>query len=245
MRVSTDEGRSWGKPELCIDDQVGYYALNNDRVVQLAGGRLVMPLALHNTPEQDKPDWDGTIMCYLSDDNGKSWRRSKDQFVVHSPQGNRIMAQEPGVVELKDGRLMMFMRTNGGSQYVCYSTDDGETWSAPGPSNIISPISPASIKRIPKTGDLILVWNNHQGIAAARRGQRTPLTVALSRDEGKTWEKIKNLEDDPHPHGYYCYTSITFVNDHVLLTYCAGDRRKKGLDLALQITRFGLNWLYR
>ncbi len=72
------------------------------------------------------------------------------------------------------------------------------TWTpTPGPSNIISPVSPASIERIPKTGDLILVWNNHQGIDDARRGKRTPFSVAISRDEGKTWEKIRTLEDDP------------------------------------------------
>ncbi len=234
MRISTDEAKTWGEPTLCINDQIGYYVLNNDRAVQLKSGRIVLPVALHNTPEYKKPDWAGTIMCYLSDDNGKSWRCGKDQFIAQSPQGKRVMAQEPGVVELKDGRLMMFMRGNGGSQYVCHSADGGDTWSAPGPSNIISPRSPASIKRIPKTGDLILVWNNHQGLDEARRRGRTPLTVALSRDEGKTWEKIKNLEDDPK--GSYCYTAISFLDDHVLLAYYTR---------GTQITRFDLDWLYR
>ena len=47
MRISTDEGATWGEPVNCITDQIGYYVLNNDRVIQLSGGRLVVPVALH------------------------------------------------------------------------------------------------------------------------------------------------------------------------------------------------------
>jgi len=65
------------------------------------------------------------------------------------------------------------------------------------PSNIIAPVSPASIERIPQTGDLLLVWNNHAQIAPALKGKRTPLTVAISHDDGKTWTHTKNLRDNP------------------------------------------------
>ncbi len=66
--------------------------------------------------------------------------------------------------------------------------------------------------------------------------------VTLSNDEGRMWEKIKSLEDDPG--GHYCYTAIDFVGDHVLLAYCAGQRDSGGL-ATTQITRFSLEWLYR
>ena len=241
MRVSKDEAKTWGEPKLCID-RVGYYVLNNDRAVQLKQGRIILPVALHNTPQQNKPDWAGTILCYLSDDNGKTWRPSKDRLTSKTPEGRRITLQEPGVVELKDGRLMMFCRTTSGSQYVSYSKDGGQQWSKFGPSNIISPCSPASIERIPQTGDLLLVWNNHQNVDDAHRGKRTPFNAAISRNEGKTWEKIKTLEDDPG--GWYCYTAVMFVGDGVLLGHCAGQRKTGGLALT-QITRFSLDWLYR
>ncbi len=240
MRISADEAKSWSEPKLVIDDHAGYYVLNNDRVVQLKSGRLIAPVALHNTPQSEKPDWAGTIMCYLSDDEGGTWHRSKDQLVGKSATGQRITLQEPGVVELKDGRLMMFCRTRSGSQFVSFSGDGGERWSTFGPSKINSPCSPASIERIPSTGDLLLVWNNHENVDAAHRGKRTPYNVAISRDEGRTWEKVKTLEDDPN--GWYCYTAVDFVGDHVLLGHCAGDRRTGGL-AATQITRFAKNWL--
>ena len=55
----------------------------------------------------------------------------------------------------------MYIRTNAGVQYFSYSQDQGETWSPVQPGNLKSPLSPASIERIPSTGDLLAVWNNN------------------------------------------------------------------------------------
>ena len=59
LRISADETQTWSEPQRCIEDEVGYYVLNNDRAVQLARGRIVLPVALHNTPQWKKPDWAG------------------------------------------------------------------------------------------------------------------------------------------------------------------------------------------
>lgn len=235
MRLSVDEGNSWSKPITCIE-KVGYNVLNNDRAVQLKSGRLILPVALHNSPSVNKFNGSGIISCYFSDNEGKTWKQSST-----TQQGKGVIYQEPGVVELKDGKLMMFCRTSGGSQYLCYSSDQGDTWSQLQSSNIISPVSPATIERIPGTGDLVMIWNNHENVDAAHKGKRTPYHVAISRDEGKTWGHTKTLEDDPN--GWYCYTALAFVGDHILLGHCAGDRRTGGLKTT-QITRFSLDWLY-
>lgn len=240
MRTSTDEAKTWSAPiEVVGEKQMGYYVLNNDRVVQLASGRLVAPVSRHGVPGQ-KWSGRGVLMCFLSDDEGKTWRRSRTELSGKTAKAH-VTLQEPGVVELKDGRLMMWARTTAGSQYQCYSTDGGDTWSAIEPSGIVSPCSPASIERIPKTGDLLLVWNDHRGIDAARRGKRTPFSVAISRDEGRTWEKRKTLENDPG--GWYCYTAIECVGDRVVLGHCAGQQKTDGLNLT-QITLFDVAWLY-
>ncbi len=152
------------------------------------------------------------------------------------------MVQEPGVVALCDGRLMMFCRTDAGSQYLTFSADEGDSWSPLRPSKIISPLSPASIKRVPSTGDLLLVWNDHAGVPDGLVGKRTPLTLAISQDEGGYWGRPHKLEDDPY--GWYCYTAIAFTSDHVLLAYCAGDRRKNNGLATLQVTRVPITWLY-
>ena len=241
MRISTDEAKTWTQATEIIDDKLmGYYVLNNDRVVQLKNGRLIVPVSRHSMPGQ-KWSGRGVQMCVLSDDGGKSWRRSRSELTGKTA-GKHVTLQEPGVIELKDGRLMMFMRTTAGCQYISFSKDKGETWSPAKPSDIIGPCSPASIERIPKTGDLLLVWNNHRDVARAYKGKRTPFNVAISRDEGQTWEKAKTLEDDPG--GWYCYTAVEFVGDRVLLGHCAGQRATGGLNLT-RITYFGVDLLYR
>lgn len=241
MRISTDEGKTWGPVVQCVRDEIDYYVLNNSRAIQLKSGRIVLPMCLHRTIAEKKNDWAGELLCYFSDDKGQTWKRSKSVFKGHDANGKRLTVQEPGVVELKDGRVMMFIRSSSGSQMLSYSEDGGDTWSDPVTSNIISPLSPASIKRIPKTGDLLLVWNDHSAIPAALKGKRTPLSIAISKDEGKTWERTKKLYDDPN--GWYCYIAIDVSGDDVLLGHCAGDSRKNGLTIT-DVMLLNLDWLY-
>lgn len=236
MRVSKDEGLSWSKPYLCFKDKPGYYVVNNDRVVKLTDGRLIVPAALHNTPKQNKFKSSADILTYYSDDDGRTWKRSKTVI-----SNNNVVLQEPGIVELTDGRLMMFCRTTSGSQYISFSVDRGRTWSESVPSIINSPLSPASIERIPSTGHLLMVWNNNRP-SPGSEGLRTPLNVAISKDEGLTWINIKTIENDPD--GWYCYTAIEFMENDILLAYCAGNRKTgNGLETT-QITRFPVKWLY-
>ena len=158
---------------------------------------------------------------------------------AHDPNGERLIAQEPGVVELSDGRVMMFVRSDAGSQLVSHSRDGGETWSALSPSTLRSPVSPATIERVPLSDTLICVWNDHANIAPARRGKRTPLSLAISNDQGKTWQPSITLYDNPD--GWYCYTAIEFTRDAVLLGHCAGNRKENNGLAKSQITRIELD----
>lgn len=244
LRYSTDEAATWSEPVAIIPDaEVGYYVVNNDRMVQLPGGRLVVPAARHSKRAME-PVFSpyGEIVCYLSDDRGRTWRRGQEVLVESRPDGAPVMVQEPGVVALADGRLMLFCRTDAGCQYVAYSGDAGATWSPLHASTMLSPRSPASIKRIPATGDLLLVWNDHTGIDAALAGKRTPLTTAISSDEGAHWHHVRVVEGNPN--GWYCYTAIAFAGAHVLLAHTAGDRRENNGLATLQVTRLPVAWLY-
>ncbi len=232
MRVSTDEAQTWSEPTLCIPRE-GYFVVNNDRVIQLKSGRLLAPAAAY-----------GWATCFLSDDNGKTWYQSDTE--VKDWTGVRGGLQEPAVIELKDGRLMMVCRTALGRQYGSWSEDGGITWSSPAePLNIISPRVPCAIERIPATGDILLVWVDHSDaplslLGGYFGGKATPLRAAISRDEGLTWENVKTLEDDPD--GYYVYPAIEFVGDRVLLAYCAGNEPYHMAKT--QITVFDVDWLY-
>src|SRR5690606_38102844 len=101
---------------------------------------------------------------------------------------------------------------------------------------------PASIERIPTTGDLLVIWNRNYEKGARGAGRRTPLNAAISRDEGRTWVNQQELETNPH--GWYCYTAIHFVGDHVLLAYCAGDRRENNGLALTKIARLPIRSLF-
>ena len=235
LRYSTDEAETWSEPIRCIPDD-GYFVVNNDRIVQLPSGRLLVPAALHSRDTEFINR--GKAMCYLSDDNGETWRRSAT--VLEAPIGSRTGLQEPAIVALSDGRLMMLCRTDQGYQMRSYSEDDGITWSEIGPTDILSPVSPATVERLEDTGELLMVWNNHDGIAPELSKKRTPLTAALSSDDGVTWDRYKTLEDNPK--GWYCYTAMERVGEYILLAYCAGDDTIGGLNRT-KIVRISLAWL--
>jgi sialidase-1 len=244
LRYSSDETKSWSEPVLCIRDE-GYFVLNNDRAVQLRSGRILLPVALHRAVDGQFGSR-GVAMTYFSDDSGKSWRKSRTSLECPTP--SRAGLQEPGVVELKDGRVLMFIRTQMGSQFLSWSSDGGDSWSDPKASNIASPLSPATIKRIPKTGDLLMAWNDHSAADPSMRasetggGKRTPFTVAISRDDGRTWIHARNLLDDPE--GWYCYTAMHFSGTRVLLGFNAGGHGLPRLSRT-SIAWFDVKQLYR
>lgn len=200
-RKSFTEGESWDEA-ICVTPRPGYNGINNARVIQLNSDRLLAPV--YHTPNIQKVKH-LTSTCYFSDDNGKTWRKSKTDLDL--PESG---ADEPGLVELKDGSVLMIIRTELGKIYKSYSHDSGFTWTNPEATALTSPSSPATIKRIPETRDLIIVWNNSLD-------KRVPLTVAISRDEGKTWQNFKNLESEERYS--YAYASVTFVKKKVLFTY--------------------------
>lgn len=242
VRFSGDEGATWSEPTLIVAAP-GYFVLNNDRVVQLGSGRLIAPVAFHRSriadPLSSKAfDPRAITLWYYSDDEGQTWQESATWWAIPVRSGSGL--QEPGVVELPDGHLWSWARTDQGAQYGFSSTDGGKSWTAPAPTEMKSPTSPASVKRLPNSSSLLAIFNDHSGRFPFPAKKRTPLVAAISTDNGQTWPKARLLEEDPD--GWYCYTAIYFVDDAVLLAYCAGDNTVGGLN-RLRIRRIGLDWL--
>jgi sialidase-1 len=213
FRTSSDEGKTWGKPVL-VNPEIGYWGLNNARLTKLRSGRILAPMWFVN-------DWNKShhtkAQVAYSDDEGVHWRRGE---VVDVPQGRRG-ADEPAVVELRDASVLMIIRTDMDKIYRAVSTDAGVHWTPAEPTALDSPTAPASIARIPSTGDLLLLWNNRAN-GPIHTQDRFPLASAISRDDGKTWEQIRNLDDTS---GFtFSYASITFVEgDRAIVTYYASE----------------------
>jgi len=257
MRASRDEGQTWSRPKLCVDAP-GYFVLNNDRVVQLRNGRILMPVGYHRTRTvpgnrtQLGIDGRALFLTYYSDDGGRTWSEGSDCWTL--PVRSRSGMQEPGVVELGNGHIYGWCRTSTGRQWETTSRDKGDTWTEPRPSRFHSPCSPMSIKRLPSTKDLLVVWNDAsgrwdlprkklvEGWARDKSRGRTPLVSAISSNQGRTWRKAKLLETDPRRG--FCYIAIHPVGDAVLLAYCCGGGKRGGMLQDMCIRRVTLDWLY-
>lgn len=215
MRVSADEGLTFG-PAKQMSPDGKYTGLTNGRCIRLASGRILLEA------------WEGgDSYCCLSDDDGATWR---DGARI-KPEGGPCY--EPACIELKDGRVLMLMRTGIGGQFQSFSSDGGETWTKPELSMLRCSASPVAITRVPTTGDLLAVWNNDIGSPASRN----PLTAAISRDEGQTWEQFRNLEDRADDR--WAYPAVTWVKDRALITYF-----NYSGGLSLQLTSVPAAWFY-
>lgn len=231
VRLSSDDARTFSPPrEMPITPAPSYTGFNHDRAIQLKSGRILMPVFF--TPDY-RIQKHILTRVYYSDNEGVDWKPS--DTVVDIPE-SKAGAQEPGVIELKDGRVLLWIRNSLGRIYKAYSADKGETWSKPEPMELQSPLSPQSIKRHPKTGDLILIWNNSPD-------KRYPLTAAVSRDEGNTWTHIKDL--DTTPDHTFAYTSIEFLKDRALFTYYVGPPAGSRGTWSLKLKAVPLQWFYR
>ena len=234
VRRSFDEGKTWTK-SVNVTQRAGYHTVNNDRAIQLRGGRILVPIAY--TPDIGKQNHLKTYVAY-SDDGGQSWKENGQELDL---PGRGVL--EPGVVELKDGSVLMVIRTTLGKIYRSLSKDQGLTWSAPEPTALVAPDSPATVKRIPTTGDLLIIWNNTtdpSSLHLPHLFNRKPLTAAISRDEGRTWANFRNLEGDATNH--YAYTSVLFLDSRALMTYWVGSPNGKLYSLKEKIV--DVSWFY-
>lgn len=231
LRFSADEAQTWSDPVLCQPGP-GYFVTNNDRVVQLRCGRLLVAAGYHRALSPGAAIDGGITMfseaCFFwSDDAGATWREGSQRLRIAAEIESGL--QEPGVIERSDGSLYGWARTTDGWQWEFESRDRGETWSPPRRSCFAAPCSPLSLKTIAPGPRWLTVWNDpavpvtpETAFAKNSSWGRTPLALATSRDEGRTWSKPVLLEDDPERG--FCYIAIHPVGDAVLLAYCCGGR---------------------
>lgn len=167
---------------------------------RLSSGRLLVPhgsfLPFAKTvPPTGRHE---TVVEY-SDDGGASWLLSPSKLT--SPcyegfNGSNEGACEPCFEELRDGSIWMLMRTQAGCLYESISKDKGTTWSPAAPTRFRTSTGPANLLRH-RDGRLVLIWNNcelppkHEGVGVY--GGRDALHIAISSDDGRTWQGFREI----------------------------------------------------
>ena len=189
---SLDDGKTWETPQKIQDGWCG--AIRS--LIQLKSGRLV--LAGQNLAFDPGRH---VVMSYISDDDGKTWRRSN--IIDLGGAGDHGGAMEGTVVELSDGRVLMLIRTVWGRFWEAFSDDGGQSWRVIRPSDIGASSSPGILATL-QSGRRILLWNRFVD-PVKRTGRREELSMSFTSDDGKTWTTPVVIARDPGKRQSYPY----------------------------------------
>lgn len=250
LMVSSDEGRTWGRPQVLLDSAI------DDRdagVLETAGGSLLVTsfTSLAYEPILDKAPGAG-----WPEDRLKAWQaahnrlspeqrraelgqwmvRSTDGGVTWSARYSSIVNSPHGPIQLSGGRLLypgVELWTPGRRVGVCESVDDGQTWrwlaaipARPGddPENYheLHGVETAD-------GRVVVQIRNHN------RANANETLQTESSDGGKTWAVPRTI-------GVWGLPSFLtrLRNDHLLMTY--GHRRAPLGNQARLSTDHGRTW---
>ncbi len=193
-------GRSvWTQPVRIHGGYIG--AVSN--AIQLKSGRIVMPFGDWVAGRERQPPTGAIETTALySDDDGATFHLSPSRLVAPVADdfnGDKVGACEPAVIELHDGRVLMFLRTQTGRLYQSISAD-GIRWAPATPSELHSSTGPAALAKL-KNGRILLVWNNcalppkvnGQGVYAGRDA----LHAAVADGNATAWKGLREIYRDP------------------------------------------------
>jgi len=109
----------------------------------------------------------------------------------------RVWSNEPGIIELSDGRLFAAVRTRNDAIYWTASADQGQTWTQPEPLRytnggevVQNPNAPCPTVRL-SDGRIVLMFYNRPNGKAGQFGPRDPVYLAVGRE---TLEKHQPVE---------------------------------------------------
>ncbi len=207
MLRSKDGGISWSKPEKLPDGILG--AIKN-KPVGLANGDILSPSSVEGSGPS-------RITFEKSRDGGHGWE------MMSAVPADTFKAIQPTILFLKNGGLAALSRTSNRTIVVTISSDNGRTWSVLKSSGL--PNNNSGLDGVTlKDGRQLLVYNHVLPPPGVAKGDRSPLNVAISSDDGRTWDASLVLESDKA--GQYSYPSVIQSADgliHIVYTW----RRKK------------------
>ncbi len=217
VAYSDDGGDSFTDPcELVPGDRSGGRGPVKNKCLRLESGRVLAPASAEHH------GW----ICFtdISDDDGLTWRKSKrvkteyEVPVFNSANNycrNKIPMIQPALWQSGDGSVHMLTRTSVGLIYKSDSTDEGETWCEAYPTDLPNNNSGIDLVKIPD-GRIFLVSNP----VGENWGERSPLTVQVSYDDGRTFEHFLTLEKEKKD-SEFSYPAITYHGSalHICYTY--------------------------
>ena len=206
--------------ELVDGDVSGGRGPVRNKLLRLRNGRLLAGGSV------ERGIW--TAFADISDDDGRTWQKSTtiaiDGLTYNAGEKTAESAIEvsqqsffgrgviqPSLWQSADGSVHMLLRSSEGFVYRSDSADDGETWCSAYALSLPNNNSGLDLVRT-AGGVLYLVCNP----VAANWGQRSPLSLFKSTDEGASWRRLLELETEP---AEFSYPAIIALGEDIVITY--------------------------
>lgn len=203
MITSTDEGKTWSAPMVLREE---HKWMTRNKPIRMTNGEILLPT-------YDERLYTPTFMISDNDFTTTPLEIDMGEYLFF-----HINEIQPSVIERRDGTIVAIMRnTNEDVDHYAWkitSTDFGRTWSLPETTPI--PNNGHSNEMIKLAdGRWAITFNNNLM-------DRYPVSIALSGDEGQTWDIVANVRDDcPDTSCSYGYPSIAQdpVDQSLWVTY--------------------------
>lgn len=190
--LSENDGKSFSGPYLVQQAKI-CGSMNNKLYQSPTTGRI-----FYATTEKDSSDGaeileDSSYACvYYSDDEGETWTKSETDMTT---EATGLNLQEPKTVDLPDGTVRTYFRSDLGFLYYADSKDGGKTFGEFKRSNFISVQHAFNIERDPyNTDTYYMIWEyDNTNENPVRQYPRTRAALAVSYDGCKTWNYVMDL----------------------------------------------------
>lgn len=190
-KVSKDNAETWSDSFLLTWERG---TMVRGKPIVLNDGNYLLPVYHETGYDREDVGDDTTSLFIRIDPKAHTWTETNR---IASPNGNL----QPAVVQIDDNYLFSFSRRGGGygpgtSGYIIRSEsrDGGKTWSPGQDTEFPNPNAAVDLVKL-KNGHIVLVYNDSMT-------ERTPLTVAVSTDNGETWPHRRNLLEGDRDYAY-------------------------------------------
>lgn len=204
--MHSKDGKTWSAAEELVPGDHGGRGPVKNKAIILSDGSWLAPAST------EPGKW--LAFADRSIDHGKTWERSAD-FVYKSESERDKGIIQPTFWESKPGVVHALLRSTSGKIWRTDSEDGGKTWVPVYDSGLPNNNSGIDAVRL-KDGRVLLVYNHVAGNWKAR----TPLNLAISKNNGKTWKTVAYLEADPDLKSEFSYPAIIQKESgDVVITY--------------------------
>lgn len=203
-KTSDDNGKTWtDAKELVTGDKGGRGPVRNKAIV-LADGKWVAGAS------HEEGKWDA--FADISTDNGVTWKATPYVKLDRTTfKGKGII--QPSLWESAPGKVHMLLRSTNGAIYRSDSEDGALTWSPAYHSGLPNPNSGIDLTKL-SDGTLVLAYNPD----TTDWGSRSPISLAISQDNGKTWPKKLDI-DTGKKEDEFSYPAVISYGDTIAVTY--------------------------